>query len=132
MDDDSHVHPTSVAAPSSDHVPAMQSALSAPAIQHYALRLYVAGSTPQSARALGNIRRICEQHLAGRYELEVIDILQHPQLAQRERVIAAPTLIRMLPLPERRFIGCMSETERILVGLDIAPAGTAMEHPFHG
>ena len=132
MDDDSQVHAPSVATPSFDHVPATRSAPSAPAIQHYALRLFVAGSTPQSARALGNIRRICEQHLAGRYELEVIDILQNPQLAEGEHVIAAPTLIRTLPLPERRFIGGMSETARILDGLDILPAGAAMEHPLHG
>lgn len=101
---------------------AMQGALEQQAVQPYVLRLYIAGTTPHSARALSNIRRICEQHLAGRYELEVVDILQHPVLAAGEQIIAAPTLIRELPLPLRRFIGDMSETERILVGLDIVAA----------
>jgi circadian clock protein KaiB len=89
---------------------------------HYILRLYVTGSTPHSTRAISNIRRICEEYLEGRYDLEVFDISQHPALAEGEQIIAAPTLIKKLPLPLRRFIGDMSQTERILLGLDLRKA----------
>ena len=85
------------------------------------LRLYVAGSTPQSQRAIANIRRICECHLCGRFDLEVVDIYQQPQLTAGEQIVAAPTLIKNLPLPLRRFIGDMSNTEKILLGLDLRP-----------
>lgn len=88
----------------------------------YVLRLYVTGSTPHSVRAISNIRKICEEHLDGRYDLEVIDVSQHPSLAAGEQIIAAPTLIKKLPLPLRRFIGDMSQTDRILVGLDLRDA----------
>jgi circadian clock protein KaiB len=90
----------------------------------YILRLYVTGTTSQSTRAISNIRKICEEHLQGRYELEVVDISQHPTLAIGEQIIAAPTLIKKLPLPLRRFIGDMSQTERILLGLDLREAAT--------
>ena len=89
---------------------------------HYVLRLYVTGTTPRAMRAVVNIRRICEEHLEGRYDLEVIDIAQHPTLAAGEQIIAAPTLIKKLPHPLRRFIGDMSQTERILLGLDLRKA----------
>jgi circadian clock protein KaiB len=85
----------------------------------YVLRLYVTGSTRHSTRAIVNIRTICEEHLKGRYELEIVDISQHPTLVEGEQIIAAPTLIKKLPLPLRRFIGDMSQTERILLGLDL-------------
>ena len=85
----------------------------------YVLRLYVAGQTPNSARAIENIQKICEENLQGRYQLEVIDLYQQPQLAQGEQIIAVPTLIRKLPEPLRRIIGDLSGTERVLVGLDI-------------
>ncbi len=85
----------------------------------FKLRLYIAGPTPQSTRAIVNIRKICEDHLLGRYDLEVIDICQNPALAKGEQIVAAPTLIKKLPLPLRRFIGDLSQTERILVGLDL-------------
>jgi circadian clock protein KaiB len=85
----------------------------------YDLQLYVIGTTPQSMRAVANIRRICEEHLQGRYELEVIDLSQRPWLAEGEQIIAAPTLIKKLPLPLRRFIGDLSQTNRILFGLDL-------------
>ena len=88
----------------------------------YQLRLYVAGSTPQSQRAIANIKHICESHLAGRFDLEVIDVYQQPQLTAGEQIIAAPTLIKKLPLPLRRFVGDLSNLERILVGLDLRPA----------
>jgi len=85
----------------------------------YILRLFVIGTTPRSTKAVTNIRKICEDHLNGRYELEVVDIAAHPESAKDEQIIAAPTLIKKLPLPLRRFIGDMSHEDRILVGLDI-------------
>lgn len=85
----------------------------------YVLRLYIAGTTPRSTRAVANIRKICEQNLNGRYELEIVDIYQNPAIAQGEQIIAAPTLVKQLPLPLRRFIGDLSDTERILVGMEI-------------
>jgi circadian clock protein KaiB len=84
--------------------------------------LYIAGTTPRSSRAVANIRDICKHNLKGRYELEVIDIYQKPALAQGEQIIAAPTLVKQLPLPLRRFIGDLSDTERILVGMDLTEA----------
>jgi circadian clock protein KaiB len=85
----------------------------------YILKLYVAGQSPKSANAIANIKQICEENLQGRYELDVIDLYQQPQLAQGEQIIAVPTLIKKLPLPLRRIIGDMSNAERVLVGLDI-------------
>ena len=85
----------------------------------YVLRLYVTGLTPRSQRAIKNIKIICEEHLKGRYDLEVIDIYKHPALAQGEQIVAAPTLIKKLPLPLRSFIGDLSNTERILFGMDL-------------
>jgi circadian clock protein KaiB len=87
----------------------------------YVLRLYVTGQTPRSLRAIENIKRICEKHLADRYDLEVIDIYQRPSLAAGERIIAAPTLVKMLPMPIRRFVGDLSDTEKVLFGLDLVP-----------
>ncbi len=89
--------------------------------RRYVLRLYVVGATAQSQRAIANLREICETELAGRYELEVIDIYQQPALAEGEQIIAAPTLVKKLPEPLRKFIGDMSNTERILLGLDLRP-----------
>ncbi len=102
---------------------ALENAVAEMENQRYVLRLYVAGLTPRSTQAIQNIRRICEEHLSGRYNLEVIDIYQHPTLAEGEQIIAAPTLIKKLPLPLRRFIGDMSGTEKILLGLDLRRAG---------
>ena len=87
----------------------------------YVLRLYVAGVTPRSRAALANIKRICEEHLRGRYELEVIDIYQQPVLAKGDQIVAAPTLVRKLPAPLRRLIGDMGDEQRVLVGLDLRP-----------
>lgn len=89
--------------------------------EKYVLRLYIAGMTPRSTRAVMNIKEICEQSLDNRYDLQVIDLYQQPVLAQGEQIIAAPTLVKKLPLPLRKFIGDMSDTERILVGLDLKP-----------
>jgi circadian clock protein KaiB len=85
------------------------------------LRLYIAGQTPRSTAAFANLKRICEAHLAGRYRIEVIDLIQSPQLAQGDQILAVPTLVRRLPEPIRRIIGDLSNTERVLVGLDIRP-----------
>jgi len=85
----------------------------------YILRLYVAGTTLQSMRAVSNIKNVCEEHLAGSYDLEVVDLYQQPHLAEGEQIIAVPTLIKKLPLPLRRIIGDMSDTERVLIGLDL-------------
>lgn len=87
--------------------------------EKYVLRLYVAGITPKSTQAIANTKKICEEYLAERYELEVIDIYQQPVLAKDEQIIAVPTLIKKLPLPLRKIIGDMSDTERILLGLDL-------------
>lgn len=87
--------------------------------EEYVLRLYITGMTPKSTRAIQNIKKICEENLKGRYELEVIDIYQQPMLAKDEQIIATPTLIKKLPLPLRKLIGDMSDKERILLGLDL-------------
>ncbi len=87
----------------------------------YVLRLYVAGLTPRSRRAIENIRKISEEELEGRYELEIIDVYQQPELAKEQNVLAAPTLIKELPLPLRRIIGDLSDKEKVIVGLDLRP-----------
>ena len=97
----------------------MQAAATAHAVARYVLQLYITGVTSRSARAISNIRKICDEHLEGRYDLAILDISQHPVLAAGQQIIAAPTLIKKLPLPLRRFIGDMSQTERILLGLDL-------------
>jgi circadian clock protein KaiB len=89
--------------------------------EKYVLRLYVTGMTPKSTKAIANVKKICDEHLAGRYELEVIDIYQQPKLAKGEQIIAAPTLIKKLPLPLRKLIGDMSDTEKFLLGIDLRP-----------
>ena len=86
------------------------------------LRLYIAGQTRKSIAALANLRRICEEHLAGRYRVEVIHLMEDPQKAQRDQIIAIPTLVRRLPTPLRRIIGDLSNSERVLVGLEVNPA----------
>jgi circadian clock protein KaiB len=93
--------------------------------EHYNLRLYVAGQTPKSTAAIANLRRICEEHLAGRYTVEVIDLLVQPQLAAGDQILAVPTLVRRLPAPLKRVIGSLANTERVLVGLDIRTGRTA-------
>lgn len=85
----------------------------------YRLRLYVAGQTPRSVGAFINLKRICEEHLEGRYELEIIDLLLKPQLAEGDQILAIPTLVRRLPEPVKKIIGNLSNTERVLVGLDL-------------
>ena len=94
-------------------------------VERYVLRLFVTGLTPRSIRAVLNLRTICDHFLEGRYELEVVDIYQQPVLAKGEQIIAAPTLLKKLPLPMRRMIGDMSNRESVLLGLDITAPGVA-------
>jgi circadian clock protein KaiB len=94
-----------------------------PAGETWELRLYVAGQTTKSITALANLQRYCEQHLAGRYTLEVIDLLKNPQLAEGDQILAIPTLVRKVPEPIRKIIGDLSNEERVLVGLDIRARG---------
>ncbi len=97
----------------------------------YVLRLYVTGMTPKSTTAIANIQKLCDKHLAGRYELKVIDIYQQPELARGEQIIATPTLIKKLPLPLRKLIGNMSDTERFLVGIDLKPKNSSLRNHEH-
>jgi circadian clock protein KaiB len=92
------------------------------------LKLYVAGQTVKSLRAFANLKRICEEHLAGEYHIEIIDLLKHPQLAAGDQILALPTLVRQLPEPVRRIIGDLSNTERVLVGLDLRATGGKLPH----
>ncbi len=87
----------------------------------YQLRLYVAGQTPKSLAAFRNLKKICEEHLAGKYVIEVIDLLENPTLARGDQILAIPTLVRKLPTPVKKIIGDLSNTERVLVGLDLRP-----------
>ncbi|MDP1546107.1 MAG: circadian clock protein KaiB [Anaerolineales bacterium] len=87
----------------------------------FLLRLYVAGQTPKSMTAFANLKNICEEHLAGRYEIEVVDLLKNPTLASGDQILAIPTLVRKLPEPVRKIIGDLSDTERVLIGLDLLP-----------
>ncbi len=89
--------------------------------KHWDLRLYVAGQTPKSILAFENLQKICEQHLNGKYHIEVVDLLLQPQLARGDQIVAVPTLVRKLPEPVRKIIGDLSNTERVLVGLDLRP-----------
>ena len=98
---------------------AFEAAAKAPPAERYVLRLYVTGMTARSSRAVNNLRTICDKYLEGRYDLEVIDIYQQPALTRGEQIVAAPTLIKKLPLPMRRIIGDMSNRDRVLTGLDI-------------
>ena len=86
------------------------------------LRLYVAGQTPKSIAALSNLKKICEEHMKGKYSIDIIDLLRSPQLAKGDQILAVPTLVRQLPVPVRKIIGDLSNTERVLVGLDLQPA----------
>src|SRR5687767_11153195 len=94
-----------------------------PGSHAYHLRLYVAGQTPKSVVALRNLRQICEEHLEGRYEIEIIDLLVSPQLASGDQILAVPTLVRRLPEPIKKIIGDLSNKERVLVGLDLRARG---------
>lgn len=104
-----------------DSIKALEEMLSHSPAGNYVLRLYVTGSTPQSSRAIDNIKRICETYLSGHYELNIIDLYQQPELAKDMQIIAAPTLVKELPPPLLRLIGDLSNTDRILIALDLKP-----------
>ena len=99
----------------------LEAVLSTLAAARYVLRLYVVGMTPKSTRAITNIKAICEGHLHGRYDLEVIDVYQRPRIAHDEQILAVPALVKELPLPSRTLVGDLSNTERVLLGLDLHP-----------
>ncbi|MFL5542320.1 MAG: circadian clock protein KaiB [Longimicrobiaceae bacterium] len=90
-------------------------------MSRYVLKLYVTGRTPRSEKAIANLRRICDEELHGQYEMQIVDVLEHPQLAEDEKILATPTLIKRLPPPLRRVIGDLSDTEKVLLGLDVWP-----------
>jgi circadian clock protein KaiB len=92
-------------------------------LSKYILTLYVTGTSPRTRVAIDNLNRICTQELVGRYELEIVDVLEHPQRAEDERILATPTLIKQLPLPLRRVIGDLSDKEKVLLGLEVRPNG---------
>lgn len=89
--------------------------------ERYVLRLYVTGMTPNSVRAVGNLKALCEEYLQGQYDLEIIDVYKQPSLAKGEQIVAAPTLVKSLPLPLRRLVGDLSQKDRVLLGLDLVP-----------
>jgi circadian clock protein KaiB len=91
--------------------------------EYWCLRLYVAGQSPRSIQAFRNLKELCETHLAGRYEIEIVDLLENPRLARGDQIVAVPTLVRKLPEPVRKIIGDLSNTDRVLVGLDLRPRG---------
>jgi circadian clock protein KaiB len=99
------------------------------ALSTYLLRLYVTGTSPRAQVAIANLRRICEQELHGQYELEVIDVLQHPEQAEREKILATPTLIKQLPPPLRRVIGDLSDKDKVLLGLEVRPDSANLHPP---
>jgi circadian clock protein KaiB len=106
----------------SDDTQAFEAALAAGTDNaHYVLRLFVSGSTPRSSRAIQNLRALCEQRLKGRYELEVIDIYQHPELVKPEQILVTPTLVKKLPTPLRKVIGDLANEAKLLIALDIVP-----------
>ncbi len=105
--------------PSSDFINDFEKAISGKEDACYTLRLFVSGMTPRSVEAVDNIKRICEKHLGNRYELEIVDTFQKPHLAREEQIVALPTLIKKLPTPLRRIVGDLSDTERVLVALDL-------------
>ena len=98
-----------------------------PAQKTWQLRLYVAGQTPKSIKAFANLKKICEEHLNGQYSIEVIDLLKNPQLAKGDKIVAIPTLVRKLPPPLKQIIGDLSNTEKVLVGLDLRRAAVWLE-----
>ena len=104
-----------------DSTRAFEKAVAGCAKATYRLKLYVTGSTPRSVMAIENIKRICEEQLKGRYKLEIVDLYKDPEAALKDDLVVAPTLVKKLPLPLRTFIGDLSQTERILIGLDLAP-----------
>ena len=98
--------------------------------ERWELRLYVAGQTPKSLQAFANLKKICEEHLKGRYSIEIVDLVKNPELARGDQILAVPTLVRKLPPPMRKIIGDLSDKERVLVGLDLRPKDLPPEHVY--
>lgn len=115
--------PLSIARQSNEWIQALNEA----GLEKYSLRLYVTGTTPKSISAITHVKNICETHLKGRYDLEIVDIYQQPGLAKAQQLFAVPTLIKTFPLPLRKFIGDMTRGDRILIGLDLRPARKRVE-----
>jgi len=113
------VPPEAVPPEAQDTLARFEELVSTLAQPSYVFRLYVAGTTPRSTAAIANVRRICEQYLPGRYQLEVLDVYQNPQATRKQQLLAVPTLIKELPLPAQTFVGDMSNTERIVIGLHL-------------
>jgi circadian clock protein KaiB len=111
--------------PPRDRLQEFEKALADQSEQHYVLRLFITGLTERSAKAIANVKQVCQEQLAGRYDLEVIDISQRPDLARSEQILATPTLVKKLPTPLRRLIGDLSDRERVLAGLDLKPKSDA-------
>jgi circadian clock protein KaiB len=107
--------------------PKRKPAKSAPVAEVWILRLYVAGQTPKSIAAFANLKNICDEHLVGKYRIEIVDLLKNPTLAKGDQILAIPTLVRQLPPPVKKLIGDLANTQRVLVGLDIKPAAKAIK-----
>lgn len=123
MPDDA-TKPQSGPEPDQSTTEAFEEALARNEAPHFVLRLFVSGTTPRSQLAIANLRKVCEENLAGRYELEVIDVYQQPERASADQIVAVPTLVKELPKPIRRFIGDLSDKEKILIGLELRPKET--------
>ena len=100
-----------------------------PAADNFVLKLYVTGTSPRTRQAIENLQRICEQDLQGRYQLDIVDVLEHPQAAEDDRILATPTLIKRLPPPLRRVIGDLSDKEKVVFGLEVRPLNEAPRDP---
>jgi circadian clock protein KaiB len=105
-----------------------EDAAATPSESAYALRLYIAGPSPKSVLAFSNLKKICDEHLAGRHEIEIVDLLQNPHLARDHQILVVPTLVRRLPAPIKKISGDLSDTERVLSGLDLRAPMTAVSH----
>ncbi|HVU25588.1 MAG TPA: circadian clock KaiB family protein [Opitutus sp.] len=103
----------------------LRAASTVPRLSLWELRLYVAGQTPKSLAAFANLTRICDQHLSGRYRIEIVDLSRNPALAHKDQIVALPTLIRKLPMPIRRVVGDLSNVERVLIGMELRPSGAS-------
>jgi circadian clock protein KaiB len=115
--------------PVSESSPSMAKANAKADPERWNLRLYVAGQTPRSLSAVANLKRFCEAHLAGRYSIEIVDLVENPRLARGDQIVAIPTLVRKLPSPIRKIIGDLSNTDRVFVGLDLKPRGAEPQSP---
>ena len=115
-------HPEMNMTSKAENIPSKEPNRTTADVEVWELRLYVAGQTPKSIRAFENLKRLCEEHLDGRYQIEIIDLLENPLLARGDQILAVPTLVRRLPEPIKKIIGDLSNSERVLVGLDIRPS----------